>query len=125
MTRCLRRAEGAHCSEQLEAIMAAAGTTAAQRREAQALLEQQHGEIARYAAAISADLEAKAALEAELEKMEARVLHGGENLVDKMSKLREMTKAASAELKAKRCAPPAGWSMHAQPNSQLTSLSLL
>jgi hypothetical protein len=37
--------------------------------------------------------------------MEARVLHGGENLVDKMSDLKKLAKATKAELEVKQCAP--------------------
>ena len=40
------------CRQQLEAIVSEAGTTEQQKAEAQQMLEQQHGEIVRYAAAV-------------------------------------------------------------------------
>ena len=47
---------------------------------------------------------AKAELEARLAKMEARVLHGGENLVDKMSALEACRADVDAQLEVQRCA---------------------
>ena len=49
---------------------------------------------------------AKAELEVRLAKMEARVLHGGENLVDKMSALEACRADVDAQLEVQRCASP-------------------
>lgn len=91
------------CRQQLQAILSEAGATEQQKAEAQRLLADQHDEISRYADAVKMELESKAKIEEQLRKMESRVLHGGENLVDKMSELKKLAKETKAELEVKRC----------------------
>jgi hypothetical protein len=92
--------------EQLQAIISEAGATEQQKAEAQRLLADQHDEISRYADAVQMELESKAKIEEQLRKMESRVLHGGENLVDKMSELKKLAKETKAELDVKRYDTP-------------------
>jgi kinesin family protein 3/17 len=89
--------------EKLEAIVSEAGVSEKVKEEAQKLLAKQHDEIAKYAEAMREEMASKAKLEEELQKMEARVLHGGVNLVDKMSQLKQMEQQTLADLDVQRC----------------------
>ena len=55
------------------------------------------------AVVVQKEMAAKAELEARLVKMEARVLHGGENLVDKVTTLEQQGKDVEAQLEVQRC----------------------
>jgi hypothetical protein len=83
--------------------MTEAGSTEKQKQEATSLLEKQHEEIEKYAKAAEAELESKHAIEQKLKSLEKRVLHGGENMVEKMSELKKLAKATKAELEVQRC----------------------
>ena len=54
---------------------------------------------------MTAELEQNAKLQDRLDKMEARVLHGGENMVDKNSQLKQLVEATEAQVEVQRCAP--------------------
>jgi kinesin family member 3A len=94
------------CREKLEAVVSEAGVSEKVREEAQKLLEKQHDEISRYADAITEEMVSKAKLTEDLKMMEARVLHGGVNLVDKMSQLKKMEQQTLADLDVQRCGDP-------------------
>jgi hypothetical protein len=83
-----------------------AGVSEKVREEAQKLLEKQHDEISRYADAITEEMVSKSKLTEDLKMMEARVLHGGVNLVDKMSQLKKMEQQTLADLDVQRCGTP-------------------
>lgn len=92
------------CRAQLEAILSEAGSTEKQKEEAMQQLAQQHEEIDKYAKAAQEELENKQKLEKKLKALEQRVVHGGENMVEKMSELKKLAKATKAELEVQRCA---------------------
>ena len=87
--------------------MSEAGSTEKQKEEAMQLLAQQHEEIDKYAKAAQEELENKQKLEMKLKALEQRVVHGGENMVEKMSELKKLAKATKAELEVQRydCGP--------------------
>eukprot|EP00892_Ulva_mutabilis_P004653 jgi/Ulvmu1/255/UM001_0259.1 len=87
---------------QLEAIMTEAGSTAQQKEAAMRQLAEQHEQIEKYAQAVEQEMENKTKIEQKLKSLEKRVLHGGENMVEKMSNLKKLAKATKAELEVQR-----------------------
>lgn len=65
-------------------------------------LAEQHEQIEKYAQAVEQELENKLKIEQKLKSLEKRVLHGGENMVEKMSELKKLAKATKAELEVQR-----------------------
>lgn len=82
--------------------MTQAGSTAQQREAAMRQLAEQHEQIEKYAQAVEQELESKTQIEQKLKSLEKRVLHGGENMVEKMSDLKKLAKATKAELEVHR-----------------------
>jgi hypothetical protein len=58
----------------------------------------------RYAEAVKKEMEVQEKIAQKLKAMEARVLHGGEDMVEKMSHVKKLAKETKAELDAKRYA---------------------
>ena len=83
--------------------MSEAGSTTKQKEEAQAYLNKQKEEIGKYAEAVQKELQGKERIEAKLKAMEERVLHGGENMVEKVSELKKLAKETKADLDVARC----------------------
>jgi hypothetical protein len=99
---CVCEKRGPLYRVQLEAILSEAGSTERQKEEAMQLLAQQHEEIERYAKAAQEELDNKQQLEKKLKALEQRVVHGGENMIEKISELKQLAKATKAELEVQR-----------------------
>lgn len=82
--------------------MTEAGATAQQKEAAMQQLAEQHEQIEKYAQTVEQELENKLKIEQKLKSLEKRVLHGGENMVEKMSELKKLAKATKAELEVQR-----------------------
>lgn len=82
--------------------MTEAGTTAQQKEAAMQQLADQHEQIEKYAQAMEQELENKLKIEQKLKSLEKHVLHGGENMVEKMSDLKKLAKETKAELEVQR-----------------------
>lgn len=91
--------------------MAEAGATAQQKEAAMQQLADQHEQIEKYAQTVEQELENKLKIEQKLSSLEKRVLHGGVNMVEKMSELKKLAKATKAELEVQRWGDVGGMHM--------------
>jgi hypothetical protein len=104
--------------QQLEALMSEAGVSERAKQEAEAQLARQRADFERLAAAAAAEAAEKARIEARLAQVQERVLHGGENLVEKMSALKRLAKATRAKLEVQRCVAASQLYLGLRPREQ-------